>query len=103
MAAERRSEDQGREAMAVDTILTTPIDGQKPGTSGLRKKTVQFMQPGFLENYIQAVIDGVGGVEGRTLVVGGDGRFFNDAAIAVMLRMLAANGAASAVVGQSGL
>jgi phosphoglucomutase len=103
MAAERRSEDQGRKAMAVETIPTTPIDGQKPGTSGLRKKTVQFMEPGFLENYIQAVIEGVGGVEGQVLVVGGDGRFFNDAAIAVMLRMLAANGAASAVVGQRGL
>ena len=54
------------------------------------------MQPGYLENYVQAIIDGIGGVEGRTLVVGGDGRFFNDAAIGVILRMLAANDAAKA-------
>jgi phosphoglucomutase len=89
--------------MASATIPTKPIDGQKPGTSGLRKKTTLFMQPDYLENYVQAVIDGVGGVEGKTLVVGGDGRFFNDAAIAVILRMLAANGAARAIVGQRGL
>src|SRR5690349_18652115 len=89
--------------MPVETITTTPIEGQKPGTSGLRKKTVEFMRPGFLENYVQAIIDGVGGVDGKTLVVGGDGRFFNDAAIAVMLRMLAANGAAGAIVGRGGL
>ena len=89
--------------MAVETITTTPIEGQKPGTSGLRKKTAEFMRPGFLENYAQAIIEGVGGVEGKTLVVGGDGRFFNDAAIGVMLRMLAANGAAGAIVGRRGL
>jgi phosphoglucomutase len=89
--------------MTVDTITTTPIDGQKPGTSGLRKKTQVFMQPGYLENYVQAVVEGIGGVEGRTLVVGGDGRFFNDVAIGTILRMLAANGAARAIVGQNGL
>jgi phosphoglucomutase len=89
--------------MAVETVATKPIDGQKPGTSGLRKKTAVFRQPGYLENYVQAVIDGVGGVAGREIVVGGDGRFFNDAAIAVILRMLAANGAGRAVVGQDGM
>ncbi|QFU16750.1 alpha-D-glucose phosphate-specific phosphoglucomutase [Microvirga thermotolerans] len=89
--------------MNVETVSTAPIEGQKPGTSGLRKKTAVFMKPGYLENYVQAVIEGVGGVEGRTLVVGGDGRFFNDKAIAVILRMLAANGAARAIVGQNGM
>lgn len=88
--------------MAVRTVPTTPIDGQKPGTSGLRKKTRVFMGPNYLENYVQAIITGVGGVKGREIVVGGDGRFFNDTAIAVILRMLAANGAARAIVGRDG-
>ncbi|MGQ4274524.1 alpha-D-glucose phosphate-specific phosphoglucomutase [Terrihabitans sp. B22-R8] len=89
--------------MTIETITTAPIEGQKPGTSGLRKKTSVFMRPGFLENYVQAIIDGIGGVKGRTIVVGGDGRFFNDTAIGIILRMLAANGAARAIVGQGGL
>jgi len=85
------------------TITTTPIDGQKPGTSGLRKKTKVFMQPHYLENYVQAIFDGTGGVAGKTLVVGGDGRYFNDRAIQVILRMAAAQGAARCIVGQGGL
>ncbi len=89
--------------MTVQTVATRPIDGQKPGTSGLRKKTAIFRRPGYLQNYVQAVIDGVGGVAGRSVVVGGDGRFFNDTAIGIILRMLAANGAASAIVGRGGL
>jgi len=89
--------------MAVETVPTRPIDGQKPGTSGLRKKTSVFRAPGYLENYVQAIIDGVGGVAGREVVVGGDGRFFNDTAIGVILRMLAANGAAKAIIGQGGM
>lgn len=89
--------------MTHDTVATQPIAGQKPGTSGLRKKTRTFMGPHFLENYVQSTIDGIGGVKGQTLVVGGDGRYFNDRAIQVILRMLAANGAAGAVVGQGGL
>lgn len=89
--------------MTIQTIPTQPIDGQKPGTSGLRKKTRIFMQPGYLENYVQAIFDGIGGVEGKRLVVGGDGRYFNDTAIAVILRMAAANGAAACIVGQNGI
>jgi phosphoglucomutase len=89
--------------MTMQTVATNPIDGQKPGTSGLRKKTSVFREPGYLQNYVQAVIDGVGGVAGRTVVVGGDGRFFNGTAIGIILRMLAANGAAGAIVGRGGL
>ena len=89
--------------MAVETVPTRPIAGQRPGTSGLRKKTAVFREPGYLENYVQAVIDAVGGVAGHTIVVGGDGRFFNDTAIGIILLMLAANGAASAIVGQGGM
>lgn len=85
------------------TIQTSPIDGQKPGTSGLRKKTRVFMEPGYLQNYVQSIFDGIGGVAGKTLVVGGDGRFFNDQAIQTILQMAAANGAARCIVGQRGI
>lgn len=90
-------------APAIRTVPTQPVEGQKPGTSGLRKKTRVFMQPGYLENFTQALFDAIGGVQGRTLVVGGDGRFFNDRAIQIILRMAAANGVARAIVGQGGI
>ena len=89
--------------MPMQNVRTTPIDGQKPGTSGLRKKTAVFRRPRFLENYVQAIFDGIGGIEGKDLVIGGDGRFFNDSAIQIILRMAAANGAAKCIVGQSGI
>ncbi|CTQ49494.1 alpha-D-glucose phosphate-specific phosphoglucomutase [Jannaschia donghaensis] len=89
--------------MQPETIATRPIDGQKPGTSGLRKKTQTFMERGFLENYVQSTISGIGGVDGATLVIGGDGRFFNADAIQTILRMLAANGATRAIVGRDGI
>ncbi|MFO8127640.1 alpha-D-glucose phosphate-specific phosphoglucomutase [Yoonia sp.] len=89
--------------MPIHTVRTTPIDGQKPGTSGLRKKTAVFRRPHFLENYVQSIFDGIGGVEGKTLVIGGDGRFFNDAAIQIILRMASANGATKCIVGQGGI
>jgi phosphoglucomutase len=82
---------------------TQPIEGQKPGTSGLRKKTRVFMQPGYLENFVQSVFDGIGGAEGKSFVVGGDGRYFNAEAIQTILKMAAANGAARAIVGRGGL
>ncbi|MDF2142549.1 alpha-D-glucose phosphate-specific phosphoglucomutase [Paenirhodobacter sp. CAU 1674] len=82
------------------TYPTTPFDGQKPGTSGLRKKTKVFMQPNFLENFVQATFDAIGGVAGKTLVLGGDGRYFGDSAAQVILKMAAANGAARVIVGQ---
>ena len=85
------------------TITTAPIEGQKPGTSGLRKKTRVFMGPHYLENFVQAMFDGIGGVAGKTLVVGGDGRYFNDRATQVILRMAAANGAAKVIAGQNAL
>jgi len=87
----------------ITTVATTPIDGQKPGTSGLRKKTRVFMGPHYLENYVQAIFDGIGGVGGKVLVLGGDGRYFNDRAAQVILRMAAANGAARVIVGQNAL
>jgi len=85
------------------TIPTSPIDGQKPGTSGLRKKTRVFMQPGYLENFVQATFDAIGGGEGKVFVVGGDGRYFNKQAIQTILKMAAGNGAAQVIVGQNGI
>ncbi|ALG90905.1 MULTISPECIES: alpha-D-glucose phosphate-specific phosphoglucomutase [Actibacterium] len=89
--------------MALTTVATRPIEGQKPGTSGLRKKTRVFMEPHYLENFIQAVWNGIGGVSGKTLILGGDGRYFNDRAAQVILRMAAAGGAAKMIVGQGAL
>jgi phosphoglucomutase len=89
--------------MTFETVATQPIDGQKPGTSGLRKKTRIFMQPGYLENFVQSVFDAIDGAEGKTFVVGGDGRYFNASAIQTILKMAAANGAAKVIVGQGGL
>ncbi|MEM7473314.1 MAG: alpha-D-glucose phosphate-specific phosphoglucomutase [Pseudomonadota bacterium] len=89
--------------MPMHTVRTEPIEGQKPGTSGLRKKTAVFKRPRYLENYVQATFDGIGGVSGKTLVVGGDGRYFNDDAIQIILRIAAANGAKKCIVGQGGI
>lgn len=89
--------------MAHKAVQTKAIDGQKPGTSGLRKKTAVFREPGCLENFVQCIFDGTGGAAGKTYVVGGDGRFFNAEAIGVIIRMAAANGAARLIVGQGGI
>ena len=88
--------------MTASTVTTKPIAGQKPGTSGLRKKTPVFMGPHYLENFVQAIFDVVG-AQGKTFVLGGDGRYFNDRAAQVILRMAAANGAARVIVGQGAL
>jgi phosphoglucomutase len=91
----------------VSIVETTPIEGQKPGTSGLRKQTRVFMQPDFLENYVQAIFDVIGspggGLAGKTLTLGGDGRYFNKQAIQTILKMAAANGAARVLVGRNGI
>ncbi|WP_444459918.1 alpha-D-glucose phosphate-specific phosphoglucomutase [Rhodobacter capsulatus] len=82
------------------THPTRPFEGQKPGTSGLRKKTPVFMQPGYLENFVQSTFDAIGGVAGKTLVLGGDGRYFGVEAAQVILKIAAAGGAARMIVGQ---
>ena len=89
--------------MTFETVKSGPIDGQKPGTSGLRKKTRVFMQPHYLENFVQATFNAIGGADGKTFVVGGDGRFFNAEAIQTILKMAVANGAEKVIVGQNGL
>ena len=87
----------------VQTITTTPFDGQKPGTSGLRKKVTVFSQPHYAENFIQSVFDTLEGYAGKTLVIGGDGRYYNDTVIITAVRMAAANGFGRVIVGRDGL
>ncbi|MCA3555986.1 alpha-D-glucose phosphate-specific phosphoglucomutase [Aestuariivirga sp.] len=85
------------------TIATTPFEDQKPGTSGLRKKVSVFRQPHYAENFIQSVFDSLEGFQGRTLVIGGDGRYHNSEVIQTAIRMAAANGFGRVMVGQNGL
>jgi phosphoglucomutase len=89
--------------MNIRTVPTRPIEGQRPGTSGLRKKVAVFQTPGYLENFVQAIFDSLQGFEGKALVLGGDGRFYNDRAIQTIARMAAANGFGRILIGQRGL
>ena len=89
--------------MKIVCVPCTPCAGQKPGTSGLRKKVKVFSQPGYLENFVQCIFDSLEGHQGTTLVLGGDGRFFNDVAIQVILRMAAAAGFGRVLVGRDGI
>jgi phosphoglucomutase len=89
--------------MNIDIVATTPFNDQKPGTSGLRKKVAVFQAPTYLENFVQAVFDTIAAPAGSTLVLGGDGRYYNREAIQVILRMAAANGIGRVLVGQSGI
>lgn len=89
--------------MSIKTIATTPYDDQKPGTSGLRKRVAHFQQPNYVENFIQSLFDSLPGKDGQTLVIGGDGRYFNDTVIQIAIRMAAANGFGRVIVGQGGI
>lgn len=87
----------------IKTVATKPFDDQKPGTSGLRKKVPHFQQPHYVENFIQSIFDSLEGFEGETLVIGGDGRFFNREVIQVAMKMAAAAGFGRVLVGQGGI
>ncbi len=89
--------------MSIQTIPTTPFEGQKPGTSGLRKKVSVFQQPHYLENFVQSIFDSLEDFQGKILVVGGDGRYYNQTAIQTILKIAAANGFGQVLVGQNGL
>lgn len=82
---------------------TRPYQDQKPGTSGLRKKVPVFRQDNYVENFIQSIFDTVGEIAGKTLVIGGDGRFYNREVIAKAIRMAAANGFGRVIVGRGGI
>jgi len=87
----------------VKTISTQPIAGQKPGTSGLRKKVAEFTRPDYLENFIQSIFNAIGDCSGRCLVIGGDGRYYNREAVQIIVRMAAANGFSRLLIGRGGL
>lgn len=89
--------------MAIHIISTQPFDDQRPGTSGLRKRVSVFQQPHYLENFVQSIFDAVQVPVGATLVVGGDGRFYNLEAIQTILKMAAANGVGRVLVGKNGI
>ena len=91
------------QVMPPKTVPTSPFTDQTPGTSGLRKRVSVFVQPRYLENFVQATFDAVALPAGSTLVVGGDGRYHNTEAIQVILRMAAANGIGRVLVGQRGI
>ena len=88
---------------AIKTIQTKPFAGQKPGTSGLRKKVAEFKQPHYLENFIQAVFNTIGDCAGKRLALGGDGRHYNREAIQIISAMAAANGFRKLLIGRGGI
>lgn len=85
------------------TVSVSPFPDQKPGTSGLRKKVPAFQTPGYTEAFIQSIFDSLDGFEGKSLVIGGDGRFYNREVIQTAIRMAAANGFGRVLVGQGGI
>lgn len=90
--------------MSVQTVATKPFDGQKPGTSGLRKRVSVFEQEHYTENFVQCILSAIpGGARGATLVVGGDGRYFSKPAVNKIVRIAAGNGVAKLIIGQNGI
>ncbi|MEM6612040.1 MAG: alpha-D-glucose phosphate-specific phosphoglucomutase [Cyanobacteria bacterium P01_C01_bin.72] len=89
--------------MNIRTVSTTPFADQKPGTSGLRKSVTVFQQPHYLENFVQSIFDSLDGCAGQTIVLGGDGRYYNREAIQIIMKMAAANGVGRILVGKSGI
>jgi phosphoglucomutase len=89
--------------MTIRIIETSPFADQRPGTSGLRKRTAVFSQPRYLENFVQALFDVAALPADSTLVVGGDGRYFNREATVTIIRMAAANGVGRVITGRGGL
>ena len=87
----------------IRTVATKPFADQRPGTSGLRKQVTVFQEPHYLENFIQSTFNSLEGFQGKTLVLGGDGRFFNREAIQVVIKIAAANGFGRIVVGKGGI
>ena len=89
--------------MGIRIVSTQPFPDQKPGTSGLRKKVLAFRQPHYLENFVQSIFDSIAAPQGATLVLGGDGRYYNREAIQIILKMAAANGIGRVLVGKGGI
>jgi phosphoglucomutase len=90
-------------SMEMRRVPVQPFANQRPGTSGLRKKVSEFSQPGYLEAFVQSIFNTLGDCRGRTLVLGGDGRYYNRTAVQSIVRMAAANGFARVLIGRDGL
>jgi len=97
------SEGKAASEQMIRTVATKPFEGQRPGTSGLRKKVPVFQERNYAENFIQSIFDTLEGFAGETLVVGGDGRFYNREVIQTVIRMAAANGFGRVLIGKDGL
>jgi phosphoglucomutase len=91
------------QVMNIQKVSTRPFKDQRPGTSGLRKKVTTFQQPHYLENFIQSIFDVIGEIKGKTIVLGGDGRFYNREALQIIIKMAAANGIGRIMVGLGGI
>ncbi len=89
--------------MQINTLSTSPYTDQKPGTSGLRKKVTVFQQTNYLENFVQSIFNSLTDFQGSSLVLGGDGRYFNREAIQIIIKIAAANGFSELIIGQGGL
>ncbi|WP_375673550.1 alpha-D-glucose phosphate-specific phosphoglucomutase [Bartonella sp. TS82HLJMH] len=89
--------------MIIKTVLTKAFEGQKLGTSGLRKKVSVFQQPHYVENFIQSLFDNIGPLEGKMLILGGDGRTFNRTLLQIVLKMAAAHGVSCVKMGRGGI
>ena len=87
--------------MPIQRQATTPFPDQRPGTSGLRKTVPVFQTARYVENFVQSILDCIEGREGATLVLGGDGRYFNREVVQIVLRMAAANGVRRVVAGRN--
>ena len=85
------------------TVETTPFQNQKMGTAGIRQKVQIASQPNYIENFVQSLFNAIGGVEGKSFVLGGDGRYLNDTAIQTIIKMSAANGMKKLIIGQNGM
>jgi phosphoglucomutase len=91
------------QVMSIQKVSTRPFKDQRPGTSGLRKKVTTFQQPYYLENFVQSIFDVIGEIKGKTIVLGGDGRFYNREALQIIIKMAAANGIGRTMVGLGGI
>jgi len=87
----------------IETVATTPFGDQNPGTSGLRKKVVVFQQKNYVENFLQSIFDCLDNLKGQTLVLGGDGRFYNHDVLQTVIKMAAANGVGRIIIGRHGI
>ena len=86
----------------IKTVKTSPYNDQKMGTAGLRRKSKVVMQPNYVENFMQSIFNTIGSLNGKTFLLGGDGRFYNDIAIQKIIKMAAANGVSKLIIGQNG-